>query len=74
MCQAFIPLIGKNGRIVNLSSFGSSLSHYSPAIQARFRDPKLTLEELEILAQEYQVLIYPLSLATLCISFSEQTP
>ena len=60
MCQAFIPLVtGSNpGRIVNLSSFGSALTPYSAEIQARFRDPKLTLEGLEGIAQEYQVCLH----------------
>jgi hypothetical protein len=44
MCQALIPLLGKEGMIVNMSSFSSALSLYSAAIQARFRDEKLTLE------------------------------
>lgn len=54
MCQAFIPLMRKGGRIVNISSTGSSLDQYSGAIQQRFRSPKLSLEGLEIIMQEYQ--------------------
>ena len=54
MCQAFIPLLSKKGRIVNVSSTGSSLSNYSKEIQQRFRDPKMTLQDLETLMEEYE--------------------
>ncbi|KAL9604038.1 MAG: hypothetical protein Q9219_000800 [cf. Caloplaca sp. 3 TL-2023] len=54
MCQTFIPQLGKNGRIVNVSSTGSSLSGYSPQIQARFRSSKMTLNDLEQMVNEYQ--------------------
>ena len=57
MCQTFIPLLSKTGRIVNVSSVGSSLKQYSKAIQQRFRSSKMTLEGLEGMMQEYQVLI-----------------
>ncbi|KAL8714948.1 MAG: hypothetical protein Q9225_006489 [Loekoesia sp. 1 TL-2023] len=55
MCQTFIPLLSKNGRIVNVSSTGSSLNGYSPEIQARFRSSKMTLGDLEQMMNEYQV-------------------
>ncbi|KAL8841507.1 MAG: hypothetical protein Q9170_000890 [Blastenia crenularia] len=55
MCQTFIPLLSKTGRIVNVSSTGSSLSGYSPEIQARFRSSKMTLNDLEQMMQEFQV-------------------
>jgi len=54
MCQVFIPLLSKNGRIVNLSSVGSSLNRYSEDIRQRFRDSDMTLEGLEQLAREYE--------------------
>ncbi|KAL8699826.1 MAG: hypothetical protein Q9224_001244 [Gallowayella concinna] len=54
MCQTFIPLLSKNGRIVNVSSTASSLSGYSKEIQERFRDPKMTLQDLEQMMNEYQ--------------------
>ena len=57
MCQIFKPLLSKSGRIVNVSSTGSSLSQYSEEIQQRFRSPKMTLQDLEDLMQEYQVLV-----------------
>lgn len=55
MNQAFLPLVRENkGRIVNLSSVGSLLKPYSPAIQSRFRGVE-SLEQVEVLAQEYVV-------------------
>ena len=56
MCQIFQPLLSKSGRIVNVSSAGSSLGQYSEEIQQRFRSSKMTLRDLEDLMQEYQVL------------------
>ena len=55
MCQTFLPLLRKSGRIVNVSSTGSSLSQYCKEIQQRFRSSKMTLDDLEELMQEYQV-------------------
>ncbi|KAL8769914.1 MAG: hypothetical protein Q9194_005301 [Teloschistes cf. exilis] len=54
MCQTFIPLLSKNGRIVNVSSTGSSLSGYSKEIQDRFRNPDMKLPDLEQMMHEYQ--------------------
>ncbi|KAL8806522.1 MAG: hypothetical protein Q9182_001305 [Xanthomendoza sp. 2 TL-2023] len=54
MCRTFIPLLHKDGRIVNVSSTGSSLSGYSKEIQERFRNPKMTLQDLEQMMNEYQ--------------------
>jgi len=53
MCQTFIPLLSKNGRIVNMSSIASQLKAYSPEIQARFRDPHATVETLNDIAQDF---------------------
>ncbi|KAK5111627.1 hypothetical protein LTR85_011805 [Meristemomyces frigidus] len=53
MCRAFLPLLSKNGRIVNLSSVASSLKPYSEAIKQRFRNPDASLEDLDALAEEY---------------------
>ena len=53
MCQTFIPLLSKNGRIVNLSSIASQLKFYSPQLQARFRDPNTTVETLDDIAKEF---------------------
>ena len=56
MCQIFKPLLSKSGRIVNVSSTGSSLGQYSEEIQQRFRSSNMTLQDLEDLMEEYQVL------------------
>ncbi|KAK0320863.1 hypothetical protein LTR82_008181 [Friedmanniomyces endolithicus] len=53
MCQTFIPLLVPQARIVNLSSVGSSLKPYSAAMQARFRNPSNSIEDLNQLAEEY---------------------
>lgn len=53
MCQTFIPLLSKSGRIVNLSSTASQLKAYSPELQARFRDPHNTTQTLDDIAEEY---------------------
>ena len=55
MCQSFLPLMRAKGRIVNISSVASDLGAYSPRLQQKFRDPELTLSELEALMKEYQV-------------------
>ena len=55
MCQTFIPLLAPKGRIVNLSSVASALKLYNEQVQQRFRNPKLSLDDLEDLAQEFQV-------------------
>jgi len=56
MCQAFIPILSKDGRIVNVSSIGSSLGQYSSEVAARFRSAhkQMTLEQLEAFAKEYE--------------------
>lgn len=48
-------MMSKNGRIVNVSSTGSSLTGYSKEIQDRFRSSELTLKDLEQMMKEYQV-------------------
>lgn len=45
-----------NGRIVNVSSANGELQHFgSESLRARFRDPDITLQDIEQLAQEYEV-------------------
>ncbi|KAK5137914.1 hypothetical protein LTR08_006683 [Meristemomyces frigidus] len=53
MCRAFLPLLAKDARIVNLSSTASSLKPYSEAIKTRFRNPKASFQTLDALATEY---------------------
>lgn len=46
-------MLSKNGRVVNVSSTDSSLANYSMPIQQRFQNPKLTLDDVETMLQEY---------------------
>lgn len=56
MCQAFLPIMSKDGaRIVNLSSVACELKAYSKEMQERFRDSSLTLDKLEAIAKEFEV-------------------
>lgn len=55
MCKRFIPLLSPNGRIVNISSVGSTLSPYHKRVQERFRNPDMSFAELEQLAQDFEV-------------------
>jgi len=54
-CLTFLPLMTQTpgSRIVNVSSVGSKLHHYSAEIKATFRDSKLTLPQLDDLAKRY---------------------
>ncbi|KAF4547890.1 Short chain dehydrogenase-like protein 23 [Elsinoe fawcettii] len=58
VCLAFLPLLEKStqsggGRIVNVSSTGSALHHYSDTIKSTFRSSSLTLPELDKLADTF---------------------
>lgn len=53
MCETFLPLISKQGRIVNVSSVASSLHNYNKDIQIRFRDPRMTIADIGQLDKEY---------------------
>ena len=58
MCLSFLPqIIAAKGRIVNVSSTGSSLDNYSAQIAARFRDTSLDLDGLDALVREYETTI-----------------
>ena len=57
MCRSFLPIMKGHGRIVNLSSIASSLEPYSEINRARFRDPKLSMSDLEQMAVEFEVRI-----------------
>ncbi len=52
-CQAFIPHMAKDGRIVILSSVGSSLDQYSEDKANKFRTIN-TLEDLDSFMREYE--------------------
>ncbi|PLB41290.1 NAD(P)-binding protein [Aspergillus candidus] len=53
VCQAFLPIMRKGGRIVNISSQTGQLEYFHPRLQARFLTPDLTLRELDALIDEY---------------------
>lgn len=54
-CQAFLSIMPANGRsrIVNVTSGACQLGNYAPTIQKRFRDPSMTLDSLNMMANEY---------------------
>lgn len=54
MCKAFIPLLSKSGRIVNMSSVASQLKIYSQHNAARFRNTD-SYEDVEKIAEDYMV-------------------
>ncbi|CAG8152024.1 unnamed protein product [Penicillium salamii] len=53
VCQAFLPIMRKNGRIVNVSSQSGQLKYFGPHLQTRFIKPDLSLTELDSLVSEY---------------------
>lgn len=53
MCLAFIPILGPQGRIVNVSA--TAFESYRPDIEARFKGDDVTLASLEELVQQYEV-------------------
>ena len=55
MCQAFLPIMRPEGRIVNVSSASGNLQQFGQGLQSRFRNPQNTLGDVEALAQEYEV-------------------
>ena len=54
-CQAFLKVMPANGtsRIVNVTSGACQLGNYAEPIQKRFRDPSMTLADLDAMADEY---------------------
>ncbi|MCJ1462656.1 hypothetical protein MMC07_001259 [Pseudocyphellaria aurata] len=53
MCQLFIPLLKRTGRIVNVSSISSTLDQFGEKIQERFRTTR-SLQDLEDLIANYE--------------------
>lgn len=51
-----LPLLrkGNDARIVNLASLAGALKQLSPALQAKFTDPQLTIEQLNGLMKEFE--------------------
>jgi len=57
VCEAVLPLLTKaDGRIVCVSSIGSTYSGFSKEVHHRLRNAK-SLEELDALAKEYEVCV-----------------
>ncbi|KAM6986650.1 carbonyl reductase 1-like [Aplochiton taeniatus] len=57
VCHALLPILRPNARVVNVSSFVSKrgLEKCSPELQAKFRDPKLSEEDLCSLMGDFVV-------------------
>lgn len=53
VCETFIPMMSKHGRIVNVSSTGSSLNPFSEEKARQFRE-MTSLDELAELMKEYE--------------------
>ncbi|OQE43706.1 hypothetical protein PENCOP_c003G08861 [Penicillium coprophilum] len=53
ICQAFLPIMHKGGRIVNISSQSGQLKYFHPRLQARFLHPDLKFSELNDLVDGY---------------------
>ncbi|XP_067663236.1 carbonyl reductase [NADPH] 1-like [Haliotis asinina] len=55
VCSILFPLLRPHSRVVNVSSFASqmALQKCSPAIQRRFTDPSLKMEDLEQIMCEF---------------------
>ncbi|KAJ5201674.1 uncharacterized protein N7498_006337 [Penicillium cinerascens] len=53
VCQAFLPIMCKSGRTINVSSQSGQLKYFHPRLQAQFLKPDLTLTELDALVGEY---------------------
>eukprot|EP01137_Pigoraptor_chileana_P013295 Opistho-2@66623 len=53
VCKALVPIVRPGGRVVNVSSTAGLLKILSPALQAKFVDPSLTLEGLVDLMSQF---------------------
>ncbi|PNS18680.1 hypothetical protein CAC42_5219 [Sphaceloma murrayae] len=55
VCLALLPLLveAKDSRIVNVSSTGSNLHHYSSEVKSTFRSADLKLSDLDALTDKY---------------------
>ncbi|GAP82652.2 putative short-chain dehydrogenase reductase SDR [Rosellinia necatrix] len=54
VCQAFLPLMRKGGRIVNLSSQSGQLKYMAPHLRKLFLEPDLTLNQVGELLSKYE--------------------
>jgi carbonyl reductase 1 len=54
--EQMLPLLrrGKDPRLVNVASMAGKLRQVSPALQAKFSDPKLTMNQLQELMEKFE--------------------
>jgi NAD(P)-dependent dehydrogenase (short-subunit alcohol dehydrogenase family) len=52
-CAAFLPLMRPGGRVVNVASMAGAIKQVSPALQAQFLDPSLSLDALDALLSAF---------------------
>jgi NAD(P)-dependent dehydrogenase (short-subunit alcohol dehydrogenase family) len=55
MCDNFIPLVKKGGRIVNVASVGGHLNGYSADAKKRIQEAASSTSALKDLVSEYEV-------------------
>lgn len=54
VCEALFPLLRPNGKVVNVSSSAGRLQRLPSAdMQAKLKDPNLTIENLSKLMKQY---------------------
>lgn len=57
MCDAFLPLLKKGGRIVNVASGAGHLDEYSPSAKQKMLDGSVSLDKLDSLIADYESLL-----------------
>ena len=62
MCDHFIPLVKKGGRIVNVASVGGHLNGYSSEAKKRIQEAASSTSALKDLVTEYEVRYRPIRL------------
>ena len=57
MCEAFLPLVKSQGRIVNIASVAAHLNGYGKTAEGKIRDSAASLEKVDALLSEYEGLL-----------------
>lgn len=57
MCDAFLPLLKKGGRVVNVASVAGHLNGYSDSAKNKLRDASTSLSNLDSVLREYEGLL-----------------
>ena len=57
MCEAFLPLVKSQGRIVNIASVAAHLNGYGKAAESKVRDSAASLDKVDALLSEYEGLL-----------------